>query len=97
MFLAQAHEVCQVAVARKVIFPRLLLVDIPEHVGTYRIHTHSLAHLDTVLPVLVRYAQVVYLSGLDDKGFAIEQEVVLAYFEGMHLRCSCRLARHGHT
>ena len=90
VFLRQAAEFGHVVVAGEVELSGLLLVDIPEYVEADGVHAQRFAHLDAVLPVGTGNAGVVEFGGFHDEGFAIEQEGLVAYAEGLGLFFFCR-------
>ena len=61
-------------------------MDIPEDIDADGVHTESFTHLHAVLPILSRYARVVYFCCLDDYRFATDKESV---FTNCEIFCLC--------
>jgi hypothetical protein len=59
----------------------LLFVYIPKNIQTYRVHAQSFTHFDAMFPVGPGNTSVVYFGSLNHKGFSIEQELFVSYFE----------------
>ena len=56
---------------------------VPEHVGADGIEAAGLHHLDAVTPQSARDAREMHLTATNDELFAVQQEGLVPYDEGM--------------
>ena len=88
VLLSQLDESAEVVVLGEVEHSFLLLMDVPEHVETQRIHAECLTHLDAMFPIGTRDAWIMHLGSFNYKGLTVEQESTLASLESAgDLRC----------
>ena len=73
------------------------LDNVPEDVDADGVHSQSLAHLNSVFPVLARDSRIVNLSRVNNKWLTIEQKCVLTSGESTFLLCVSRHATHHHS
>ena len=74
VLLCDTAKLSHIVITSEVKLTLFLLMDIPEHIDTHRVHAQSLTHLNAMIPVSTGNTGIVNLGCLHHERFAVEKE-----------------------